>query len=95
MDFVELFTHRNEFRDNIKEVIGQDLSGYTLEDVAIDYLEQTSIEKLDSQNILDAEGIRRITEMTAAQNVLTNQLKCDERAKVEIQNQEATEKSHD
>ncbi|XQF93331.1 flotillin family protein [Pseudoalteromonas espejiana] len=93
MDFVELFTHRNEFRDNIKEVIGQDLSGYTLEDVAIDYLEQTSIEKLDSQNILDAEGIRRITEMTAAQNVLTNQLKCDERAKVEIQNQEATEKS--
>ena len=69
------------------------MSGYTLEDVAIDYLEQTSISKLDPQNILDAEGIRRITEMTAEQNVSTNQLKCDEKAKIEIQNQEATEKS--
>ncbi|TMP42396.1 hypothetical protein CWB96_11470 [Pseudoalteromonas citrea] len=93
LNFVELFTQRNEFRDKIKEVIGQDLSGYTLEDVAIDYLEQTSISKLDPQNILDAEGIRRITEMTAEQNVSTNQLKCDEKAKIEIQNQEATEKS--
>ncbi|WP_125720476.1 SPFH domain-containing protein [Pseudoalteromonas rubra] len=93
MNFEELFTHRNEFRDSIKEVIGQDLSGYTLEDVAIDYLEQTSIHKLDSSNILDAEGIRRITEKTAAQNVETNQLKCDEQAKIEIQNQAALEKT--
>ncbi|ALO44099.1 hypothetical protein CWB73_02960 [Pseudoalteromonas phenolica] len=93
MNFEELFTHRNEFRDSIKEVIGQDLSGYTLEDVAIDYLEQTSINKLDPNNILDAEGIRRITEKTAEQNVKTNQLKCDEKAQIEIQNQEALEKS--
>ncbi|WP_440055310.1 SPFH domain-containing protein [Pseudoalteromonas sp. T1lg65] len=93
MNFEELFTHRNEFRDAIKEVIGQDLSGYTLEDVAIDYLEQTSIEKLDPNNILDAEGIRRITEKTATHNVETNQLKCDERAQIEIQNQAALEKS--
>ncbi|MEC4090767.1 SPFH domain-containing protein [Pseudoalteromonas rubra] len=93
MHFEELFTHRNEFRDKIKEVIGQDLSGYTLEDVAIDYLEQTSIHKLDASNILDAEGIRRITEKTAAQNVETNQLKCDEQAQIEIQNQAALEKT--
>ncbi|MEQ3514565.1 SPFH domain-containing protein [Pseudoalteromonas sp. BZB3] len=93
MNFEELFTHRNEFRDSIKEVIGQDLSGYTLEDVAIDYLEQTSINKLDPNNILDSEGIRRITEKTAEQNVKTNQLKCDEKAQIEIQNQEALEKS--
>ncbi|MBQ4811423.1 hypothetical protein A7985_11180 [Pseudoalteromonas luteoviolacea] len=93
MNFEELFTHRNEFRDAIKEVIGQDLSGYTLEDVAIDYLEQTSIHKLDENNILDAEGIRRITEKTAEQNVQTNQLKCDEQAQIEIQNQAALEKS--
>ncbi|TMP24626.1 hypothetical protein CWB99_21680 [Pseudoalteromonas rubra] len=93
MNFEELFTHRNEFRDSIKEVIGQDLSGYTLEDVAIDYLEQTSIHKLDASNILDAEGIRRITEKTAAQNVETNQLKCDEQAQIEIQNQAALEKT--
>ncbi|MCF7512227.1 hypothetical protein L3V43_02665 [Pseudoalteromonas sp. L23] len=93
MNFEELFTHRNEFRDSIKEVIGQDLSGYTLEDVAIDYLEQTSIEKLDPNNILDAEGIRRITEKTSRQNVETNQLKCDEKAQIDNQNQAAFEKA--
>ncbi|MCG9759458.1 MULTISPECIES: hypothetical protein [Pseudoalteromonas] len=93
MNFEELFTHRNEFRDSIKEVIGQDLSGYTLEDVAIDYLEQTSIDKLDPNNILDAEGIRRITEKTSRQNVETNQLKCDEKAQIDNQNQAAFEKA--
>jgi len=93
LDFVELFTQRNQFRDKIKEVIGQDLSGYTLEDVAIDYLEQTSISKLDPQNILDAEGIRRITEMTASQNVATNQLKNEEDIQIKKQNAETHEKA--
>jgi uncharacterized membrane protein YqiK len=93
LEFEELFTQRDIFRDKIKEVIGQDLSGYTLEDVAIDYLEQTKIEMLDPNNILDAEGIRRITEKTAHQNVETNQLKCDEKIRIEHQNQAALEKS--
>jgi uncharacterized membrane protein YqiK len=93
LDFVELFTQRNQFRDKIKEVIGQDLSGYTLEDVAIDYLEQTAISKLDPQNILDAEGIRRITEMTASQNVATNQLKNEEDIQIKKQNAETHEKA--
>lgn len=93
LDFVELFTQRNQFRDKIKEVIGMDLSGYTLEDVAIDYLEQTSLNQLDPSNILDAEGIRRITEMTAEQNVSTNQLKCEESVQIKRQNLEAEEKA--
>lgn len=93
LEFEELFTQRDMFRDKIKEVIGQDLSGYTLEDVAIDYLEQTKIEMLDPNNILDSEGIRRITEKTAQQNVETNQLKCDEKIRIEHQNQAALEKS--
>ena len=70
LDFVELFTQRDDFRDKIKSVIGQDLSGYVLEDVAIDFLEQTSIHDLDPNNIMDAEGIRRITELTAEQKQL-------------------------
>jgi uncharacterized membrane protein YqiK len=71
-DFVQLFENRQEFRDRIVEVIGNDLNGYVLEDVAIDYLEQTAKHSLDPSNILDAEGIRKITELTAAQNVITN-----------------------
>lgn len=78
-DFVELFEKRNEFRDKIVEVIGQDLDGYRLTDVAIDYLEQTPKGDLKADNILDAEGIRKITELTAKQNVITNQLEQDQK----------------
>ena len=34
---------------------------------AIDYLEQTNLEHLNPNNILDAEGIKKITELTATQ----------------------------
>ncbi|NLB14833.1 MAG: hypothetical protein GX826_12600, partial [Gammaproteobacteria bacterium] len=78
IDFVNLFENRQEFRDRIVEVIGNDLNGYILEDVAIDYLEQTPKSSLDPHNILDAEGIRKITELTAAQNVITNELERNE-----------------
>ncbi|TGQ61902.1 hypothetical protein EN855_033475, partial [Mesorhizobium sp. M1C.F.Ca.ET.212.01.1.1] len=57
-DFTELFEKRQEFRDEIIAVIGNDLNGYVLEDVAIDYLEQTPKALLDQFNILDAQGIR-------------------------------------
>ena len=55
-------------------MIGKDLNGYVLEDVAIDYLEQTKKSELDPNNIMDAEGIRKITELTAKQNIVTNEL---------------------
>ena len=41
IDFVKLFENRQEFRDRIIEVIGNDLNGYVLEDVAIDYLAES------------------------------------------------------
>src|SRR5690606_8198074 len=63
IDFVRLFEDRQNFRDKIIEAIGNDLNGYVLEDVAIDYLEQTPKSSLDPNNILDAEGIKKITEL--------------------------------
>ncbi|MEN7343336.1 MAG: hypothetical protein AAAFM81_10355 [Pseudomonadota bacterium] len=78
IDFVKLFENRQEFREKIIEVIGEDLNGYVLEDVAIDYLEQTPKAALDPTNILDAEGIKKITELTAEQNIRTNELERDE-----------------
>jgi len=92
LNFTELFTQRDIFRDKIKEVIGQDLSGYVLEDVAIDFLEQTSINDLDPNNIMDAEGIRRITELTALQSVETNDLKRQEEIRIKRQDIDAKEK---
>jgi uncharacterized membrane protein YqiK len=91
IDFVKLFENRQEFRDRIVEVIGNDLNGYVLEDVAIDYLEQTPKSSLDPNNIMDAEGIRKITELTAVQNVVTNQLERDAELAVTKKNVETKE----
>jgi len=90
-DFVQLFEERQSFRDRIVEVIGNDLNGYVLEDVAIDYLEQTPKSSLDPTNILDAEGIRKITDLTAAQNVITNELECNEQLAIKKKNVETRE----
>jgi uncharacterized membrane protein YqiK len=71
-EFESLYTDRDSFRDEIVEIIGKDLNGYVLEDVAIDYLEQTPLADFDPDNILDADGIRKITERTAIQHIETN-----------------------
>ncbi|MDJ0758451.1 MAG: hypothetical protein QNJ19_03590, partial [Woeseiaceae bacterium] len=86
VEFVSLFENRQEFREKIIEVIGDDLNGYVLEDVAIDYLEQTPKSSLDPNNILDAEGIKKITELTATQNVRTNELERDEELAIKKKN---------
>ncbi|MFL0797700.1 MAG: hypothetical protein K6L73_09450 [Cellvibrionaceae bacterium] len=91
IEFVKLFENRQEFRDKIVQVIGDDLNGYVLEDVAIDYLEQTPKASLDPSNILDAEGIRKITELTANQNVKTNIFERDEELAIKKKNVETVE----
>ena len=90
-EFEELYTKRDDFKDQIIEVIGRDLNGYALEDAAIDYLEQTPVAQLDKHNILDARGIQKITRITADQNMQTNQLRQDERKEITRQNLEADE----
>lgn len=90
-DFIELFENRDGFREAVVEVIGKDLNGYVLEDVAIDYLEQTKKSDLDPHNIMDAEGIRKITQLTAVQNIQTNELEQNERLAVTKKNTETRE----
>jgi len=73
-DFVELYTNRETFKSEILQIIGTDLNGYVLDDAAIDYLEQTDIKLLNADNILDSEGIKKITELTSNQKVLANEI---------------------
>ncbi|HEX8620255.1 MAG TPA: flotillin family protein [Thermoanaerobaculia bacterium] len=91
LDFVDLYTKRHEFRDAIINLIGRDLNGYVLEDAAIDYLEQTPIANLDPMNILDAQGIRKITELTSTEHVRTNEFINTERKLTKKQDVEAQE----
>src|SRR5690606_6465126 len=91
LDLVDLYTNRNELRDRIIQVIGPDQNGYSLEDASIDYLEQTPVESLDSNNILDAQGIRKITELTALEHIRTNEYRRNEEKEITRQNVEARE----
>ncbi len=91
LDFVDLYTKRDEFRDQIVRVIGTDLNGYSLEDAAIDFLEQTPMAQLDPANILDAQGIRKITELTAIEHVRTNEYQRNEQKEITRQDVDARE----
>ncbi|MFC8271866.1 flotillin family protein [Streptomyces sp. NPDC057271] len=91
LDFTDLYTKREELRFRIIEIIGIDLNGYSLEDAAIDYLEQTPLSQLDPGNILDAQGIRKITELTAVENVRTNEFRQHEQKEITRQNVDARE----
>jgi len=73
-NFTDLYTERDLFKHEILKVLGSNLNGYVLDDAAIDYLEQTPLDKLDPRNVLDAEGIKRITEVTAREAMLTNEI---------------------
>src|SRR5688500_18563584 len=89
--FVDLYNSRDKLKEGILRTIGTDLNGFVLEDVAIDYLEQTSLALLNPDNILDAEGIKKITELTATQKVLANQIDREREMTITKQNVEASE----
>lgn len=90
-DFIELYEARREFRTEILNIIGTDLNGYILDDCAIDYLEQTEIKFLSAQNILDSQGIKKITELTAEQNMKANLIRREEEKVIKKQDVEARE----
>jgi uncharacterized membrane protein YqiK len=90
-EFVELYDKREQFKEEILKVIGTDLNGYRLDDAAIDYLEQTRLELLNPNNILDAEGIKKITELTSAEKVKENHFTREREKTLKKQDVEAQE----
>jgi len=89
--FVDLYNSRDKLKEGILKTIGTDLNGFVLEDVAIDYLEQTPVTLLNPDNILDSEGIKKITELTATQKVLANKIDNDREKTITKQNVETRE----
>jgi len=87
MEFHELFTERIKFREQIQATIGKDLDGFLLQDVAIDYLEQAPLDQHDPNNVLDAEGIKKITEITQRERVVANEF--TQRAQVQVEKENA------
>lgn len=90
-EFVELYNSRSQFKAKILEEIGTDLNGYILDDCAIDYLEQTPLEHLNADNILDSEGIKKIIDLTAQQKVKANLIENEKKKTLKKQDVEAEE----
>lgn len=90
-NFEDLLDKRVEFRESIKKHVGTDLNGYILDDAAIDILEQSKVDMLDPKNILDAEGIKMITERTATQAILTNERNRDKEREINKKDVETRE----
>lgn len=79
MDLFEIHTKRDEFAERVKEHVRADLeaNGLLLESVTISELDQTDPAELDDNNVFDAQGKRKITEITAAAMVERNRLDRD------------------
>lgn len=75
----ELNSEREKFAAAVKTAVEADLkhNGLTLESVTISGLDQTAANLLDSTNVFDAQGKRRIAEITQAANVERNKLERD------------------
>lgn len=85
-DFKTLYESRKEFRNQVKELLENDMEGFKLYDVVIDKIEQTPLEALDPNNILDVNGINKITRITAEKNIDTAQVRENERTETKKRN---------
>ncbi|MGF1713982.1 peptidase [Photobacterium chitinilyticum] len=87
--FEELLTNRRAFRDAVVTVIGSEMDGFKIYDVVIDKVDQTALEAHDPNNILDVEGIRKISSITSVKNTETNAIRQDEQTSIKKKNVEA------
>ena len=91
MNFIDLYNERDQFKEQIVRIIGRDLNGYSLEDAAIDYLEQTPLKLLDPDNILDSEGRKKIIDLTTQQRIKANEIQREGEKIIKKQDVEARE----
>ncbi len=72
-NFDELVADRNLFIEHVMMEVGTDLLGFRLERMSLGRLEQTPLDQLDSTNVLDAQGILKLTERAARLALETNE----------------------
>jgi flotillin len=75
-DLVEIHAQRDAFATAVQQLVLGDLeqNGLTLESVTVSRLDQTSQDLLSDNNIFDAQGKRKITEITQSALVERNRL---------------------
>ncbi len=78
-DLIDIHANRRDFAQAVLDIVKDDLShnGLTLETVTISRLDQTDPKLLSDDNVFDAQGKRKITEITQAQLVERNRIQRD------------------
>lgn len=87
-DLVEIHAQRDAFASSVHNLVVTDLqqNGLTLESVTISRLDQTSQELLSDNNIFDAQGKKKITEITQAALVERNRIERDAQREMTLKN---------
>jgi uncharacterized membrane protein YqiK len=87
-DLVELHAKRDEFASAVQEIITNDLAsnGLTLESVTISALDQTDPTQLQERNVFDAQGLRKIAEITQRAKVERNEIEQETQQQVVAKN---------
>ena len=75
-DLHELHSKRDEFASKVQQIVTHDLAsnGLTLESVTISALDQTDPSQLQERNVFDAQGLRKIAEITQRAKVERNEI---------------------
>ena len=89
-DLVELHSKRDEFASAVQEIVTHDLAsnGLTLESVTISSLDQTDASALQEKNVFDAQGLRKIAEITQKARVERNHIEMEAQRQVVAKNVE-------
>ncbi|HSV14877.1 MAG TPA: SPFH domain-containing protein, partial [Tepidisphaeraceae bacterium] len=91
-DLVELHSKRDEFASSVQQIVVHDLAhnGLTLESVTISALDQTDPSQLQERNVFDAQGLRKIAEITQRARVERNEIEREAEKQVQEKNVSTT-----
>jgi len=93
-ELVELHSKRDEFASAVQQIVTHDLAsnGLTLESVTISSLDQTDPSQLQEKNVFDAQGLRKIAEITQRARVERNIIERESERQVQEKNVATTKK---
>jgi uncharacterized membrane protein YqiK len=87
-DLHELHSKRDEFATSVQQIVTHDLAsnGLSLESVTISALDQTDPSALQERNVFDAQGLRKIAEITQKARVERNEIERDAEQQIVARN---------
>jgi len=90
MDLNELHQNREEFAKSVLTAVEKDITpnGLELETVTISQLDMTDVGNLKENNVFDAQGLRKATEITQTAKVRTNEIERDADLQITTKNVE-------